>query len=181
MRSAFLTIVAFMLMPLGAALCQAVQPRNGDRIRITSAQNALENRIAHVLSIRGDSLLLLVAPAETLAVARAGVTRLEVNTGRRNYPLRGAAIGALIGLASGVIMWSAWNDHQGGCCPTKGARMFVTGVGLGVPGLLIGSFLGTQKVSERWTSVPLGAAETTPSLQVGRGGAQLAVAVSFWP
>jgi len=177
MRSAFLTIVAFMLMPLGAASSQAVQPRNGDRIRITSARNALENRIAHVLSIRGDSLLLLVAPAETLAVARAGVTRLEVNTGRRNYPLQGAAIGALIGVTAGVVMGYAGQVGRF----SAGGMAIVYGVGLGVSGLAIGSAVGARKLSDRWTSVPLGIGKAIPSLQAGRGGARLSVAFSFQP
>ena len=176
MRSAFLTIVAFMLMPLGAALCQAVQPRNGDRIRITSAQNALENRIAHVLSIRGDSLLLLVAPAETLAVARAAVTRLEVNTGRRNYPLRGAGMGLLIGFASGALIGLAGGDGYYG---KAGEMALFYAVPMTIPGVVVGSVVGTLKFSDRWTSVPLGVAKATPSLQVGRGGARLSLAVSF--
>ena len=177
MHSAFLTVAAFMLIPLGAASSQAVQPRSGDRIRITAATNALDKRIAHVLSVRRDSLFLLVAPAETLAVARAGVTRLEVNTGRRNYPLRGAVIGALIGVTAGVVMGYA--AEPGSYNPD--AVAIVYGVGVGVTGLVIGSAVGTRKLSDRWTSVPLGTAKAIPNLQVGRGGARLAVAVSFQP
>ena len=80
MRSAFLAVAAAMLIPLRAASSQAIQPKRGDRIRITAAPNALDNRIARVLSVRSDSLFLHVVLAGTLAVARADVTRLEVST-----------------------------------------------------------------------------------------------------
>ena len=173
-----LTVAAFTLIPLGAASSQTVQPRNGDRIRITTAENALNNRIAHVLSIRSDSLLLLVAPAETLAVARAGVTRLEVNTGRRNYPLRGAGIGVLIGLVGGALTGLAdGSDHYG----KAGDKALVLGVEMAIPGVVIGTIVGASLVYDRWTSVPLGVARATPRLHVSRAGARLSVGISFQP
>ena len=164
---------------MGAVSSQAVEPRNGGRIRITAP--ALDNRIVHVLSIRSDSLLLLVAPAETLAVARAGVTRLEVHTGRRN-PLRGAGIGALIGVASGALIGFVDGDDPPGwfAFPAE-AKALIYGVGLGGTGLVIGAVVGALKVSDRWTSVPLGVAKATPGLQVGRGGTRLSLAISFQP
>ena len=182
MHCGSLTVAAFMLIPLGAASAQAVQPRNRDRIRITTAENALDNRIAQVLSISSDSLLLLVAPAETLSVARAGVIRLEVNTGHRSSAGRGARMGALIGVASGALLGFLEGDDPPGwfSFPAE-AKALIYGIGLGGTGLVIGAVVGALKVSDRWTSVPLGAAQATPSLQVGRDGAQLAVAVSFWP
>ena len=61
MRSAFLAVAAAMLIPLRAASSQAIQPKRGDRIRITAAPNALDNRIARVLSVRSDSLFLHVS------------------------------------------------------------------------------------------------------------------------
>ena len=175
MRSAFLTVAVFMLIPLGAASAQAVQPRNGDRIRLTAP--ALDNRIAHVLSIRSDSLLLLIAPAETLAVARVGVTRLEVNTGRRNYPLRGAGMGVLIGFASGVLIAAAGGDSH---YKAREMALFY-GTAMTVPGLIIGSVVGTLKLTDRWTSIPIGVAKATPSLHMSGGGARLGVTVSVWP
>jgi hypothetical protein len=76
MRWAVLTVAALILAPLGAVSSQAVQPRSGDRIRITSAPNTLDNQTARVLRVRNDTLFLQVVPAETLVVALAGVTRL---------------------------------------------------------------------------------------------------------
>ena len=89
MRSAILA-AALMLMPLGAVAAQAVQLQSGDRIRITATPYALKDRTARVLSVRNDSLLLQVAPAETLAVAIGSVTQLDVSTGRRRHTLQGA-------------------------------------------------------------------------------------------
>jgi len=191
MRSVFLAVAAFMFIPLGAASSQAAQARSGELIRITTAPNAPDKRTrarssseayypaARVLSVGSDSLFLLVAPAETLAVALAGVTRLEVSTGRRRYALRGAGIGALIGVTSGAVAGYASGDDRGWCCFSAGEKAVVYGVGLGISGLVIGSVVGALTVSDRWISVPLGAAVATPSLQMGRGGARLAVAVSF--
>jgi hypothetical protein len=168
-----------MLIPLGAVSSQAVQPKSGDRIRLTTTVNALDNRTGRVLTIRSDSLLLQVAPAETLAVALAGVTRLEVSTGRRRYALRGAGLGSLIGGASGAVIGYASGDDRGWCCFSAGGKAVIYGVGLGVTGLVIGTVVGALHVSDRWTSVPLGSAVATPRLQVGRRGTGIAVAVSF--
>lgn len=180
MRSAVLTVAAFILTPLSAVSSQAVQPRSGDRIRITSAPNTLDNQTARVLSVRNDTLFLQVVPAETLAVALAGVTRLEVSTARRRNTGQGAAIGGLIGLTSGVLMGAASGDDPPGWFSfTAGEKALILGVGLAVPGLVIGALVGSQNMSDRWTSVPLGAVKATPSLQVGPGGARLGVAVSF--
>jgi hypothetical protein len=55
------------------------------------------------------------------------------------------------------------------------------GVALGIPGLVIGTLVGFNSVSHRWTSVPLGAVNATPGLQVGRSGARLGVALSLSP
>ena len=87
-------------IPLGAASSQAVQPKTGDRIRLTARLNALDHRTARVLNVRSDTLFLQIAPAETLAVALAGVSRLEVSTGRRRYTRRGLVVGTLIGVTS---------------------------------------------------------------------------------
>jgi hypothetical protein len=50
-----------MLIPLWTVSSPDVQPRSGDRIRITAAPNALDSRIARVLSVRSDSLVLHAA------------------------------------------------------------------------------------------------------------------------
>lgn len=182
MRSAVLIVAAFMLTPLGAVSSQAMQPRSGDRIRITSAPKTLDNQIARLLSVRNDTLLLQVVPPETLAVALAAVTRLEVSTARGRNTGQGAAIGGLIGLASGVLMGAASGDDPPGFFSfTAGDKALILGVGLAIPGLVIGALVGSQTISDRWTSVPVGAVQATPGLQVGPGGARLGVAVSFWP
>ena len=62
---------------------------------------------------------------------------------------------------------------------SAGDKAVIYGAGLAVPGLVIGAVVGALQVSDRWTSVPLGSAEATPRLQMGRGGARLAVVVSF--
>jgi len=180
MRSTILAVAAFTLIPLGAVAAQAVQLQSGDRIRITATPYALKNRTARVLSVRNDSLLLQVAPAETLTVALAGVTQLDVSTGRRRHTLRGVGIGALAGVASGALIgFASGDDPPGWFAMTASEKAALGGATLGVAGLVVGAVVGALKVSDRWTSVPLGAGQATPSLQLGRGGARLGMAVSF--
>jgi hypothetical protein len=182
MRSTILAVVALMLVPLGEVAPQAALPTSGDRIRITAASYGLENRTARVVNVRSDSLFLHIAPAETLAVALAGVTRLDVSFGRRRYPLQGAGIGSLIGVTSGVLIgYASGDDPPGWFAFTAGEKAVLAGVGLGLTGLVVGTVVGLLKTSDRWMSVPLGAAEASPRLQVSRGGARLAVAVPFSP
>ena len=182
MRSALLAIAAFVLIPFGAVSSQAVHARTGDRIRITAPPLGLENQTARVVSVRVDSLFLQVVPAETLAVAIAGVTRLEMSTGRRRHALQGAGIGGLAGVAVGAWLGLTGGDDRrsfGRVTFTSEEKAVIYGVGLGVTGLVIGAIAGDLRVSERWTSVPLGSATATPAVRVGRGGARLAVSVSF--
>lgn len=180
MRSTVLA-VALILVPLSDVAPQAALPKSGDRVRITATSYGLENRTARVANVRSDSLFLHVAPAETLAVALAGVTRLDVSFGRRRYPLQGAGIGSLIGVTSGVLIgYASGDDPPGGWFAfTAGEKAVLAGVGLGLTGLVVGTVVGLLKTSDRWISVPLDVAKPTPSFQVGRGGARLAVAVPF--
>ena len=180
MRST-LPAAALMLVPFGTVTAQAIQPRSGSRVRITSAAHGLEKQVARVVDVRSDSLFLQVTPAETLAVARAGLTRLDVSTGRRRRTGRGATVGSLIGASSGVIIGFASGDDPPNSFwqMSAGEKAAIAGVGLGVVGLLVGATVGALTVSERWTSVPLGNASVSPGFQAGRGGARLAVSVSF--
>jgi hypothetical protein len=181
MRSTFLTIAAFMLFPLVTVQAQWVQPKSGDRIRITAAPYALHSQIARVLSVRSDTLFLDVAPAETLAVALASVTRLDVRTGRHRNIGRGAAIGTFSGVAAGVMLgYIAGDDPPDEWIRSSASEKAVIGaVLLAAPGMVIGALVGAITVSDRWTSVPLGVARATPSLQMGRRGTRLGVSVSF--
>jgi hypothetical protein len=177
MRQAFLIAVAFTFTPLGVASSQTVEPRSGDRIRITSAPNSLDNQVARVLQVRSDTLFLQVVPAETLVVARAGVTRLEVNTAK--YTGAGAVFGALVGLYVGALKGFTGGDDTepvNGWFNKEQKGLFLS-VGTTITGAVIGAAVGSG--INRWTSVPLGAATATPNLQLGRRGTRLGVSVSF--
>jgi hypothetical protein len=157
-----------------------VHAERGDRIRITAPPNGFRNRTARVLGARGDSLFLQVVQGETLGVALAGVTRLEVSRGRRRHVLRGAGLGTLLGVASGAVLgFASGDDDPGWIAVSAEEKAVILGTGLGGVGLLVGTVVGALRVSERWTSLPLGSAQATPVLRVGPGGARLAVAVSF--
>lgn len=136
-------------------------------------------RTARVVRVSSDTLFLKVAPAETLAVALADVTRLDMSTGRRQYALRGAGIGSLVDVVSGAALGFAGGDDRGWCCFSAEAKALLGGAGPGVAGLLVGAVVGSSTVSDRWTSVPLGAAHATPSFEPIRGGARFGVSVSY--
>jgi hypothetical protein len=183
MRFTGLIVSSFLLIPWSAVSSQGIQPKRGDRIRITAAPNALDNRVARVVGVRADSLFVHVAlaPTRTLAVARADVTRLEVSTGRRRHTGSGAGIGALVGLTAGAVMGYAGGDDRGWCCFTARAKAGIYGVGGGALGALIGTVVGFATVSDRWTSVALGStAKATPRLKfVPSTSGRLAMSVSF--
>jgi len=168
MRSSILTVAALTFVPLGAAAAQAVQPKSGDRIRITATPYSLKNRIARVLNVRSDTLLLQVGWTDTLAVALDRVTRLEVSTASRRFARRGAVIGSLIGVATGAISGYASGDDDNPTgwnffARTASEKARLGGTILGVTGLVIGAVWGANTVSDHWTSVPLGAAKAPPS------------------
>lgn len=182
MRSMLFTVAAVLIVfvPLDAVSSQAVPVTSGDRVRIT-VPNALHNQTAQVVSARGDSLFLRVTPAETLAVALAGVTRLDVRTGQRRYALRGAGIGAASGVIVGAFLGSASGDDRRSWIVsfTAEEKAVIYGVGLGLTGLAIGTIVGALTVSDRWTSVPLGAVDRRSGLRVGVHGNRLTAAISF--
>ncbi|HUQ82068.1 MAG TPA: hypothetical protein VM076_13040 [Gemmatimonadaceae bacterium] len=181
MRSCILS-TAFLvaLVPLAPLSSQTVQPKSGDRIRVTAAPNTLYHRTALLLSIRSDTLLLRVAPAETLAVALRGVTRLEVSTGRRPLILRGAGIGAAAGFTSGAFLgYASGDDKSRFFAFTAKEKAVIYGVGLGAVGLVVGTVVGFFNFTDRWTSVDLGESGPSPRLHVDVAGHRLGVAVSF--
>lgn len=179
MRPALLAVAALVLIPVPAMSSQTVPLKAGDRIRITAVPNAFDHRIARVVNVRHDSLLLNVAGAETLAITLAGVTRLELSTGRRRHTWQGIGVGALIGVSAGAFMGYASGDDRGWCCFTAGAKAAITGGGLGVLGAVVGGVVGSVTVSDRWVLVPLGSAAEAMRLQVGRRRTRGDVAQSF--
>ena len=79
-----------------------------------------------------------------------------------------------------VIGYAAGDDPRDqGFAATKREKAIILGAGLGVTGIVIGAIVGTFNAWDRWTSVPLGVAGAAPTLQFGRDGARLAVAVPF--
>jgi hypothetical protein len=180
MRSASLVVAAFLLVPLGALSSQQVHVKRGDRIRITATTKGLTNRTARVLAARGDSLFLRLGQAETVGVALAGVTRLQMSDGRSRHTLRGAGLGTLVGVATGAVLgFVSGDDDSGWFALSAQEKAAIYGTTLGAFGLFTGAVVGALTVSESWTSVPLGPTKATPVLRVGPGGARLAVAVSF--
>jgi hypothetical protein len=157
------------------AVAQARQPNEGDRIRYSVKPTPVDRRIARVLSVRNDTLLLLITPSDTVAVALGAATRLEISTRSRNTR-PGIRIGALVGFTWGFFTGWANGDNLAG---SNEAKAVGWGAAAGVAGSLIGAAVGASIVTERWMLIPLGAIPGAPVFEVGDGRARIRLATSF--
>ena len=143
----------------GARTAGSLAP--GARVRITTA--GAERRIATLVSQTGDTLLVRWPEfANAVPVPLAGVSRLEVSTGRHRRVLKGLMWGTVAGGATGALIGAATYEP---CEPTGFLDCFLEPenrmqsaawaslVG-GTLGLVVGAFAGLAP-HERWQSVPL--------------------------
>ncbi|AHG90378.1 hypothetical protein J421_2841 [Gemmatirosa kalamazoonensis] len=118
----------------------------GARVRVTQSDSGsrFRNGIqARVVAMRGDTLVVAVDRAETVAVPLTRDTRVELFRGRRRRPLRGFLMGAgtcaAIGAAVGAIMP---DDPPGEFTIGRGDRAAILGGALGIVGGVIGLIAG---------------------------------------
>ena len=145
---------------------QAAMPEGavgpGARVRITQAGQ--KPRVAVVVARSADTLVVRW-PENTNAVALpyAGISRLDVSTGRHRKVLKGAAIGTLSAGAVGAILGAATYqpcESSGFDCllaPTSASGSAVVGGVLGgTLGLIVGTLVGLPKRDD-WHQVSLDA------------------------
>jgi hypothetical protein len=137
----------------------------GSRVRFeapTLASNRIEGTVVEldekVLVVRRHHLDLLPVPRE-------GIARLDVCTGQRRFKLRGALVGAGIGL---VAMGLLCGGDSGGCGQAFPVVTFSALAGTGIGALVKG---------DRWQTVPR--ARVRVALAPAPQGAGLAVSVGF--
>ena len=87
---------------------------------------------------RSSDLVVLSADAEPL---RVPATTIDTLWTRGTAVKTGAIVGALTGLALGVVAGATCNDWGEGDCPTDTAALALGGIGLG-GGALLGSLFG---------------------------------------
>ena len=144
-------LVAVVAVACGGRPAPVLTPEAGERVRVTAPDLDVHRHTGLLVSVQRDSLTV-----DTLTVARASITRLEVQRGRKTNARTGAWIGALslglagVGLGIGVCVqriecegdeWSAVIGVLGG----------VGALGGGLIGLGVGALIKT----ERWEEVPL--------------------------
>jgi hypothetical protein len=161
----FLSAVALLASaphtPLSAQETSAFQV--GARIRVWSSAPETTGRVARVLKVRSDTLLLEAErPLAQLAVPVRTLTRLELSRGR-GAPVAGTVVGLVVGVAAGaaagalVGALSVAHARSSNNCPDGNCGFVYLGT---VPagalvGLVAGAVVGHRLGREHWTAVPL--------------------------
>lgn len=138
---------------------QSAKLHSGDRVRVTMPGASPTTRIATLLAVRGDSLLLQTEqPLQQFAVVNASPALLEVS--RNPSAPKGAGVaGGFAGLAVGglVAQLIMSRAHSAGKCPdgfcSEGA--YLTALGSVIAGTITGVVIGRGRARERWDAVTL--------------------------
>ena len=142
---------------------QGVAP--GERVRVTTTGNPNPPLIGTITRTVPDTLWLTpegqVQPA---AVPLGASIRLERSLGHRSHVLAGALIGAGVGAAITILFLSGF---CGGDTLCDGDEQVRAAAIFGLPSIALGAGIGALIRTERWESIPNGAADRTPQLQLG--------------
>ena len=129
----------------------------GSRVRVT-APTLVAPLVANFLEQRGDSLVFIEdgRGRGLWSLAISQIQRLEITageSGRNKTPIaKGAAIGAGVGLALGVLFAAVAEPSDS----TKEYSMILTGATGAAVGAGVGAYVGSRVKSEKWVNVPLG-------------------------
>ena len=172
----------------GTLVAQSASPgatlAPGARVRIT--RQGATPLVATVVSRSRDTLVVRWPEATgPVALPFAGMTRLEVSTGRHRRVLKGMGFGAAIGLAAGSIAGAVSykpcdTTQPFGCFLAPESRGQATAEGGlvgGVLGLVVGALVGIP-VREGWQRVSL-TERVSVGITPGADAARLRVALRF--
>lgn len=129
----------------------------GSRVRVMTP-TLVAPLVANFLEQRGDSLVFIEdgRGRGLWSFAISQIQRLEITAGeagRNKKPIaKGAAIGAGVGLAIGVLFAAVAEPSDS----TREYSMILTGAAGAVAGGGIGAYFGSRVKTERWVNVPLG-------------------------
>ena len=129
----------------------------GSRVRVMTP-TLVTPLIANFLEQRGDSLVFIEdgRGRGLWSFAISQIQRLEITAGeagRNKKPIaKGAAIGAGVGLALGVLFAAVAEPSDS----TKEYSRILTGAVGAVAGAGVGAYFGSRVKTERWVNVPLG-------------------------
>lgn len=164
--------ILVLALLLGTALDLAAQAPPVDLVpgrRIRVHRRAEPALVGELVSLGSDSLTMTTAAADTVAVARAAITRLDLSTGTKSQAGQGAVTGLLIGAATGALLGVAasgsddgsWVDAGPGAWALSGA------IGFGAIGAGVGALIGAGKHTDRWEQSALPAVVVMPNRGAG--------------
>ena len=126
----------------------------GARVRVTTRTSGIVRQRGELRQLTTDSIVVQFDRSATaIAIPVARLSRLEVATLRSRGS--SAARGALIGLASGLVIGAVGGlMFESGTCEDCVSPLIGVAAG-GAAGLLVGSIAGASRRGERWQVVPL--------------------------
>ena len=145
--------LALAVAPLDGVMAQdALAVQVGTRVRVTAPELDLERYDGTLVAVRGDTLTV-----GTVHVPLTSVTRLDVHRGRTGNWRKGAKIGALVGLPTGLalgVLFQQWCHSIGDVGDPCWVFVPASAVAVGLAGGLVGAAVGAFK-RDRWEEVPL--------------------------
>ncbi len=156
MRHSALVALALALAvapPDGVIAQDTLAVKVGTRVRVTAPELDLDKYDGTVVAVRGDTLTV-----GTVQVPLASVTRLDVHQGRKGNGGKGAIIGTLVGLPTGLALGVF---YQQACSNSSDIGQTCLGlvpigaVAVGLAGALVGGTVGALMKTDRWSEVPL--------------------------
>ena len=179
MRSAFLTVAAFILIPLWTVSSQGVQPKRGDRIRVTVPSLRVKPIVGIAERVPADTILVRTAAKVVSAFPLDRVARLEVSRGvrRPTWSKTAPLWMPLLGLSGGAI--------GGYSKPASRTSRIESGEFIGIVGGTVGLLIGTVIAiavpgREKWEEVPTWSGSRTslaPSLYADPAARRLRLGV----
>ena len=131
-----------------------VAPGERIRVSVSSPSVAREHILGTLVVLRADSLAFRPQDGPAVTVPLSAIRGFEVSQGRDSKALEGAAVGFL---GSAVIGTWVFYKHGGEMGGNLGVALYAGPVCFGIPGALIGVFIGgkVKSANERWKQVPL--------------------------
>ena len=167
-RSALLILALLLCTALDlAAQAPPIDLVPGRRIRVH--RRAETTLVGDLVSLGPDSLTMTTAAADTLAVARASITRLDLSTGTKSKAGKGAVNGLLFGALGGALIGvlasgsddGDFIDFGPGEWAASGALMF------GALGAGVGALIGSGQRTDLWEPTVWPAITVAPGGRVG--------------
>ncbi len=147
-RLSIIPLAVLAVAPLTRVTAQEPPPvKVGARVRVTALSLGLNNHTGRLTAVDRDALTV-----DTLRIAVASVTRLDVHRGRK-LSVSGGILGFLGGaVVGGAVAYVAFQDDQGApTCTNETSCPLVIGA-VAVGGAAIGALVGR---TDRWEEVPL--------------------------